>query len=125
MDTVEIKMGLTLEEVKNKYIASCLQYYNNNKSLTAKVLKMGRASLYRLLKTIKTEDVFINRNVVKQKALCYICGSSEMLEGHHVIPQKDLITNKDLNNCIIVCNDCHIKLHNLVNALTFTRSVSQ
>jgi len=125
MDTVEIEIGLPLEEVKNKYVISCLQYYNNNKSLTAKALKMGRASLHRLLKTIKIEGFIINRNIVDKKALCYICGSSEMLEGHHVIPQKDLLTDKDLNNCIIICNECHIKLHNLVNALTFTKSVSK
>jgi len=54
---------------------------------------------------------------------CKVCHSDNNLHTHHIIYQKyfknnnSIVNNKNnLNNLIILCEDCHIKLHkNLIN----------
>ena len=81
--------------------------------------------------TLKTSKY--NSNLIVDK--CKICDSNNNLHTHHIIYQKyfksvgdtetrsvfknnnSIVNNKNnLNNLIILCEDCHIKLHkNLIN----------
>ena len=43
---------------------------------------------------------------------CVICGSSEKLEAHHIIPVSHDVTHKyDINNGIALCHGCHFLTH--------------
>jgi 5-methylcytosine-specific restriction endonuclease McrA len=72
--------------------------------------------------TLKTSKY--NSNLIVDT--CKVCGSNNTLHTHHIIYQKyfksvgdkqSVVNNKNnLNNLIILCEDCHIKLHkNLIN----------
>lgn len=69
-------------------------------------------------KSLYNKDIYMDE--------CYICGSSEKLEAHHINFQKDfkqtingLINEKkkhllkdDKANLVVLCGKCHDKLHN-------------
>jgi hypothetical protein len=54
---------------------------------------------------------------------CYFCGSDTNLEMHHVDPNKkeshnifswtDERIKNELDKCVVLCRDCHIKYHSL------------
>jgi len=47
----------------------------------------------------------------RDKGKCAICGSKYLIELHHINGRGKELTN-DINNCIILCNNCH---HNVVH----------
>jgi DNA mismatch repair protein MutS len=59
---------------------------------------------------------------------CYLCGSNENLETHHLIEQKEFKegnkSKNNLGNLIVICNECHKNIHkqnkHLKNHLTTT-----
>ena len=54
--------------------------------------------------------------IKKQKGECFICGSSENLEAHHLKKARPgNIKYADENNLVIICNDCHNKYHQKYN----------
>ena len=69
-------------------------------------------------KSLYNKDIYMDE--------CYICGSGEKLEAHHINFQKDfkqtingLINEKkkhllkdDKANLVVLCGKCHDKLHN-------------
>jgi DNA mismatch repair protein MutS len=69
-------------------------------------------------KSLYNKDIYMDE--------CYICGSSEKLEAHHINFQKDfkqtingLVNEKkkhllkdDKANLVVLCGSCHDKLHN-------------
>lgn len=38
---------------------------------------------------------------------CVICGSTKMLNAHHIIPRQDKNFNLDIDNGISLCPSCH------------------
>lgn len=48
----------------------------------------------------------------RDKGKCVICGSNELIQLHHINGRSKTKTN-DINNCVILCNNCH---HNVVHA---------
>ena len=46
--------------------------------------------------------------------LCVICGVTEGLEHHHIIPRAEGGTNEE-TNLLTVCNNCHANLHHIQN----------
>lgn len=62
----------------------------------------------------------------KNKSKCAICGSKKDLEFHHINPEtkkycvSDMIRNRngleaiktEIDKCVILCRDCHMKVHN-------------
>jgi len=43
---------------------------------------------------------------------CIKCGSTEELHCHHIIPTMvEPLLSTDIDNCIILCKNCHIEVH--------------
>jgi len=43
---------------------------------------------------------------------CVKCGSNESLHCHHILPVNiEPLLSADIDNCITLCKDCHIKVH--------------
>jgi len=49
----------------------------------------------------------ILRENVKQ---CKVCGSDKQLQVHHIIPVS-LGGKNNIENLMVVCNNCHLKIH--------------
>jgi 5-methylcytosine-specific restriction endonuclease McrA len=71
---------------------------------------MGRKhqSKRKIPKTIK--QTILKRNNFK----CYFCGSTDNIQLHHIIPKR-LGGTSDPENLIPLCDNCHKKLHNLID----------
>lgn len=49
----------------------------------------------------------------RDNGCCVLCGKGGWVELHHIIfrsHSKDKIN--DIKNCVIICKNCHIKVHN-------------
>lgn len=61
-------------------------------------------------------DFYRNKSVSYEK--CIMCGRTDNLERHHLIPRKLheylLDLNLDLNKTITLCRKCHLKIHFLI-----------
>lgn len=50
---------------------------------------------------------------VKERGKCEVCGSTENLHAHHIVPWSCSITGRaDLKNGQCLCKDCHEMMHN-------------
>ena len=55
----------------------------------------------------------VRKKVKKEKRVCYFCGTTENLTGHHII-FKCFIKGGELpNNKEDICDECHKKFHEL------------
>lgn len=71
------------------------------------------------LKTVlkhKPKDISkTNREEIKKlfKGKCGLCGQAKGVHIHHIIyRQEDRSKINDFNNLILLCLDCHLKVHN-------------
>jgi len=88
------------------YIKHHLKKMSNNISGTANALDMGRATIYRWLKDNKTNEP-VNNNL---KGKCSICGLTENLIAHHIVPKYKGGENNS-KNISILCERCHKLAH--------------
>lgn len=107
---------------KNSYCKTCHRdytrsHYNENKQLY----------VYRAVQTNKKTKEKIREHIkhIKQESSCEICGESHpaTLDFHHIHDDsKDFsvsknsgkslsVINKEIDKCIILCSNCHRKLH--------------
>lgn len=50
---------------------------------------------------------------IKQKGKCEVCGASDKLEAHHIVPWEYSISGRtDINNGQCLCEKCHKMMHN-------------
>lgn len=59
-----------------------------------------------------TKEVY-NIVIERDKYCCRLCGSTTWIQLHHILyrsQRKDLIN--DINNCIMLCDNCHRLVHN-------------
>lgn len=47
---------------------------------------------------------------------CHMCGKTEQLVVHHIIPVKNK-GNRNKENLVVLCNSCHRKLHSQLNTI--------
>ena len=77
---------------------------------------------YNLFKFSKPKNVKKKRESVEDKTykavyerdngICRVCGSGRNLHLHHVIYRsEDKSKINDINNCIMLCNECHEIVH--------------
>lgn len=66
--------------------------------------KMKAATLRKKAKKIRPQILS------RQNGKCFICGSREFLEVHHIVHLKDGGTNHP-NNLQALCRKCHLKQH--------------
>jgi DNA mismatch repair protein MutS len=125
--TGESNYGITIAKYildDPKFIQSAIEF--NNELLEQQGIN------YKLVndkKSLYNKDIYMDE--------CYICGSEEKLEAHHINFQKDfkqtingLINDKkkhllkdDKANLVVLCGKCHDKLHNnefVIKGLTKT-----
>ena len=50
------------------------------------------------------------RKCVSMSSCCAICGNIEFLETHHIVP-KSIGGTDHKNNMVILCDECHAKVH--------------
>lgn len=67
-----------------------------------------------LRKRTNTSLVHYNKRVKEKDGYrCYICGNTEDLEVHHLIPvSHDRAQMLNVRNGITLCQRCHLKVHN-------------
>jgi transcription elongation factor Elf1 len=59
----------------------------------------------------KTKQVRIRK---QKEGECFICGATSNLQEHHIIP-KSLGGDKLENNKVLLCDNCHKKVHQLLD----------
>ena len=62
-------------------------------------------------KVTVTKEIY-NFVIERDKYCCRLCGSTNWIQLHHILyrsQRKDLIN--DINNCIMLCDDCHKLVH--------------
>ena len=63
-------------------------------------------------KRISVEDKIYNKVYERDEGICRICGSGRNLHLHHIIYRsEDKSKINDINNCIMLCNECHLMIH--------------
>jgi hypothetical protein len=102
------------KECQNKYIK---EHYKNNKYYYVKKAKENKTKTKKIISQIKSE--------IKSGGCC-ICGESHpaTLDFHHKNKDDKLFTigqnklhygvetvKKELDKCIVLCSNCHRKLH--------------
>lgn len=63
-------------------------------------------------KVTVTKEIY-NIVIERDKYCCRLCGSTNWIQLHHILyrsQRKDLIN--DINNCIMLCDNCHRLVHN-------------
>jgi hypothetical protein len=45
---------------------------------------------------------------------CGLCGSTDNLQAHHIIPRAHFLTRWDWRNGILLCGKCHSNIHNAI-----------
>ncbi len=71
--------------------------------------KMKNKSNKRITVSKEVYNIVIERD----KYCCRLCGSTNWIQLHHILyrsQRKDLIN--DINNCIMLCDNCHRLVHN-------------
>ena len=68
------------------------------------------------LKKVSNHREFVSKETYnsvfsRDKGKCVLCGSTVGLELHHINGRSKLKTN-DINNCVMLCHNCH---HNVVH----------
>lgn len=53
----------------------------------------------------------VQRGIIKLNSSCYICGNTNNLQLHHIIPLSNGGDNR-ATNIITLCGECHGKVHN-------------
>ena len=53
----------------------------------------------------------VNKGQIKKDSKCFVCGSTNNLQLHHIIPLSNGGDNR-LSNIITLCGQCHGKVHN-------------
>lgn len=74
-----------------------------------KSAKMKNKSNKRITVLKEVYNIVIERD----KYCCRLCGSTNLIQLHHILyrsQRKDLIN--DINNCIMLCDNCHRLVHN-------------
>lgn len=82
----------------------------NAQSLTKKSVK--KAKMHNKSKKLTVTKETYNYVIERDKYCCRLCGSTNWLQLHHILyrsQRKDLIN--DVNNCIMLCDDCHRLVH--------------
>lgn len=86
------------------------QINKNAQSLTKKSVK--KAKMHNKSKKLTVTKETYNYVIERDKYCCRLCGSTNWLQLHHILyrsQRKDLIN--DVNNCIMLCDDCHRLVH--------------
>lgn len=104
-------------ECKQCHRLLCNKYYQNNKQQYRNRSKVHRLKIYQIVNNIK-------------KSGCCKCGEKDIacLDFHHInnkiksisslIANENLdLINKEIQKCIILCANCHRKLHYYKNKL--------
>lgn len=105
------KKGGYASHCKTCHRLTCIKYYNGNKDKFKERSKTNRLNIRQLLNDIKSKG-------------CIRCGETDIacLDFHHLYNKKDnvskMVTNENFNDikeelkkCIILCSNCHRKLH--------------
>jgi len=82
------------------------------KSKYAETMDEVRESLGFRINDRNSSKVLMWKKKVKKVGKCDICGSTENLEAHHIIPWEYSITGRtDINNGQCLCKKCHSMIH--------------
>jgi predicted restriction endonuclease len=125
-----MKIKFTGNEEEVKLEERCLEIYTGNYSperqyaasiLLHMLLKDEYGKFLELVKEVtgfKVNNRGSGRVVtwskkVKRAGKCEVCGATENLDAHHIIPWSCSITGRaDLKNGQCLCKDCHKMMHN-------------
>ena len=83
--------------------------HNSLHSSAESLHKIKRKSNKRITVSKEVYNIVIERD----KYCCRLCGSTNWIQLHHILyrsQRKDLIN--DINNCIMLCDNCHRLVHN-------------
>lgn len=87
------------------------QMNKNAQSLTKKPVK--KAKMHNKSKKLTVTKKTYNYVIERDKYCCRLCGNTNWIQLHHILyrsQRKDLIN--DVNNCIMLCDNCHRLVHN-------------
>ena len=99
--------GCTSKEYKKCTIKS------KNSALIEKKEYKKPTKSHKSKKRITVSKQTYNSVIQRDNYSCRLCGSTNWLELHHILyrsQRKDLIN--DINNCIMLCSNCHKLVHN-------------
>lgn len=126
-----------LTEADRELALKCISVYIGDYSVERQyassiILKMLFKERYReLMSEIKemtgfkvndrnSSKVVTWKKKVKAKGKCEICGATEKLEAHHVVPWEYSITGRtDVSNGMCLCKECHKMMHDDVKWLEY------
>jgi len=95
------------KECKN----SCSIYHKSVKSIMREdAIRAGRLSWLELSREVQSE---LRKLVLERdKYQCVKCGKTKNIQCHHIYPVSiEFIESADIDNCITLCKNCHIKVH--------------
>ncbi|MFG3610987.1 HNH endonuclease signature motif containing protein [Rummeliibacillus stabekisii] len=114
----------TLIDYRKTYCDKHRQYKNreynkqirNSSEFDRKVAKFYQSTEYRNMR---------QRKMIEVNGLCKVCIKLGHINSakicHHIVPvREDFDKRLDNENCIMICNDCHEKLHDRTNDKTLT-----
>lgn len=81
-----------------------------------KLYKMNKDPRYGSNRELRYDNRFrkIKKQLLETYPRCQICGSTHNLQVHHIVqPKGDESLFFDLNNLLVVCEECHKHLSNI------------
>lgn len=112
-NSIAIPFGVSLEDAIDIYVLSHLKALNNNRTLSAKILKITMKALRERITKTKVLTKLEKSNLSK---LCSLCRSGHNLVVHHIVP-KEIGGDDSKENFIVVCRKCHVKIHRLLQSV--------
>ena len=125
------------EDVKQaeKLLEIYMGDYTPEQQYAASILlhMMFKEEYYKLMESVKectgfkvndrnSSRVVVWKKKVKSKGKCEICGATENLVAHHIIPWSHSIKGRtDINNGQCLCRDCHKMMHDDILWLEYMR----
>ena len=108
---IEIYIGEYTKE--QQYAASLLLKMLLGERYFKKLLTIIRESLGFKVNDRQNSKVLSWKKQVKKKGKCEVCGSTEKLVAHHIIPWEYSVKGRtDVENGQCLCERCHKMMHN-------------
>ncbi|KAI9911105.1 hypothetical protein PsorP6_008817 [Peronosclerospora sorghi] len=96
--------------------------------LEVEVVEFGKSQVVREDEVVLDEDVAGRKEAEDMTGLCKMCERPMNLTAHHLIPRvthskylRRGYTKNFLNTCIMICRQCHSKIHSVEDNKTLAR----
>ena len=108
----EIRFSLCRECDNKEYKKSDIKISKKSTLKEKSPVKSGKMKNKSNKRITVSKEVY-NIVIERDKYCCRVCGSTNWIQLHHILyrsQRKDLIN--DINNCIMLCDNCHRLVHN-------------